>query len=156
MIFAGAGEGIRTLDPNLGKCGLPVCAGSPRFIKPSDFNYLVSVPFAMVRAKSGAITRIWHPIWPPDQDPVCVVATWLSGPSVFRVNGIVRETLTSGSGAVLPSDVVTRVAALAREALLADAGTFRVAAVVREVLVSEAQAPPAADEAPRFWTTILA
>lgn len=79
----------------------------------------------------------------------------VTGPSVFRVNGIVRETLVSGSGAVLPSDVVVRVAALAREALLADAGTFRVAAVVREVLVSDAEAPPA-EESPRFWTTILA
>ena len=56
MIFAGAGEGIRTLDPNLGKCGLAVCGGSPRFMKPSGFNGLASVPFAMVRAKSGAIT----------------------------------------------------------------------------------------------------
>ena len=118
-------------------------------------NGLGSVPFAMVRDKSGATTRIWHPIWAPDQDPVCVVATWLSGPSVFRVNGIVRETLTSGSGAVLPSDVVTRVAALAREALFADAGTFRVAAVVREALVSEAEAPPPSDVAPRFWVTVL-
>ncbi len=79
----------------------------------------------------------------------------LTGPPVFRVNCIVRETLTSGSGAALPSDIVVRVAALAREALLADAGTFRVAAVVREVLVSDAQAPPAANEALRFWVTVL-
>ena len=80
----------------------------------------------------------------------------LTGPPVFRVTGIVRETLTSGSGAALPSDVVVRVAALAREALLAGAGTFQVAALVREALVSEAEAPPAADEVPRFWATILA
>jgi len=60
------------------------------------------------------------------------------------------------SGAALPSDIVVRVAALAREALLADAGTFRVAAVVPEALVSDAEAPPPLDEAPRFWTTILA
>jgi hypothetical protein len=80
----------------------------------------------------------------------------LAGPPVFRVNGIVRETLTSGSGAALPSDVVVRVAALAREALLADAGTFRVAALVREALVSEAEAAPAAGDIPRFWATILA
>ena len=80
----------------------------------------------------------------------------LTGPPVIRVNGIVRETLTSGSGAALPSDIVVRVAALAREALLADAGNFRVAAVVREALVSEAEPPPPSDEAPRFWTTILA
>jgi hypothetical protein len=84
------------------------------------------------------------------------VTTWLSRPSVFRVNRTVRETLTSGSGVALPSDIIVGVAALAREALLAAAGTFRVAAVVREALVSEAQAPPAADEAPRFWATILA
>ncbi len=80
----------------------------------------------------------------------------LTGPPVFRVNGVVRETLVSGSGAVLPSDVVVRVAALARETLLAGAGTFRVAAVVREALVSEAEAPPPSDDAPRFWATILA
>ncbi len=80
----------------------------------------------------------------------------LTGPPVFRVNGVVRETLTSGSGAALPSDIVVRVSALAREALLADAGTFRVAALVREALVSEAEAPPAADDVPRFWATILA
>ena len=80
----------------------------------------------------------------------------LTGPPVFRVNGVVRETLTSGSGAALPSDIVVRVAALAREALLADAGTFRVAAVVREALVSEAEAPPPSDETPRFCTTIMA
>jgi len=80
----------------------------------------------------------------------------LTGPPVFRVNGIVRETLTSGSGAALPSDIVVRVAALAREALLADAGIFRVAALVREALVSEAEAPPAEDDVPRFWATILA
>ncbi|GEM_PF-1200502 len=80
----------------------------------------------------------------------------LAGPPVFRVNAIVRETLTSGSGAALPSDVVVRVAALAREALLTDTGTFRVAAMVRETLVSEAEAPPAADEVPRFWVTVLA
>ena len=75
---------------------------------------------------------------------------------MFRVNGVVRETLTSGSGAALPSDVIVRVAALAREALLAGTGTFRVAAMVREALVSEAEAAPPSDEAPRFWTTILA
>ncbi len=80
----------------------------------------------------------------------------LTGPPGFRVNGIVRETLVSGSGAALPSAVVVRVAALAREALLADAGTFRLAAVVREALVSESEAPPPSDEAPRFWATILA
>ncbi len=80
----------------------------------------------------------------------------LTGPPVFRVNRIVRETLTSGSGATLPSDVVVRVAASAREALLADAGTFRVATLVREALVSEAEAPPATDDVPRFWATILA
>ncbi len=80
----------------------------------------------------------------------------LTGPPVFRVNGLVREALISGSGAALPSDVVVRVAALAREALLAGTGTFRVAAMVREALVSEAEAPPPSDEAPRFWTTILA
>ena len=80
----------------------------------------------------------------------------LTGPPVFRVNGVVRETLTSGSGAALPSDVIVRVAALAREALLAGTGTFRVAAMVREALVSEAEAAPPSDEAPRFWTTILA
>ena len=80
----------------------------------------------------------------------------LTGPPVFRVNGIVRETLTSGSGAALPSDIVVRVAALAREALLADGGMFSVAAMVREALVSEAEAAPRSDEAPRFWTTILA
>ena len=104
-------------------------------MKPSRFNGLGSVPFAMVRGKSGAITQIWHPIWPPDQRRVRAGATWLSGPSVIRVNGIVRETLTSGSGVALPSDVVARGAALAREALLAAAGTFHVAAVVREALV---------------------
>ena len=75
---------------------------------------------------------------------------------VQRVAAIVRETLTSGSGAALPSDVVVRAAALIREALLADAGTFRVAAVVREALVSETEAPPPSDEAPRFWVTVLA
>ena len=80
----------------------------------------------------------------------------LTGPPVFRVNGVVRETLTSGSGAALPSDVIVHVAALAREALLAGTGTFRVAAMVREALVSEAEAAPPSDEAPRFWTTILA
>jgi hypothetical protein len=80
----------------------------------------------------------------------------LTGPPVFRVNGIVREALVSGSGAVPPPGVVVRVAALAREALLADAGTFRVAAVVREALVSEAEAAPVAGDVPRFWTTILA
>ena len=80
----------------------------------------------------------------------------LTGPPVFRVNGVVRETLTSGSGAALPSDVIVRVAALAREALLAGTGTFRVAAMVREALVSEAEAAPPSYEAPRFWTTILA
>ncbi len=80
----------------------------------------------------------------------------LTGPPVFRVNCIVRETLTSGSGAALPSDIVVRVAALAREALLADGGMFSVAAMVREALVSEAEAAPRSDEAPRFWTTILA
>ena len=80
----------------------------------------------------------------------------LTGPPMFRVAGIVRETLASGSGAALPSDVVVRVAALAREALLADAGTFRVAALVREALVSEAEVPSPSDEAPRFWVTILA
>ena len=80
----------------------------------------------------------------------------LTGPSVFHVSSIARETLASGSGAALPSDVVVRVAALAREALLADAGTFRVAALVREALVSEAEAPPATDDVPRFWATILA
>lgn len=79
-----------------------------------------------------------------------------TGPPVFRVNGIVRETLTSGSGAALPSDVVVRVAALVREALVADTGMFRLAAVVREALVSESEAPPSSDEAPRFWMTILA
>ncbi len=79
----------------------------------------------------------------------------LTGPPVFRVNGIVRETLVSGSGAVLPSDVVVRVAALAREALLADAGNFRVASVVREALVSDAVAPPPSDVAPRFWVAVL-
>ena len=66
-----------------------------------------------------------------------------------------RETLASGSGAALPSDIVVRVAALAREALLADASTLRVAAKVREALVSEAEAPPPSDVAPRFWATIL-
>ncbi len=80
----------------------------------------------------------------------------ITGPPVFRVNGIVRETLVSGSGAALPSDVVVRVVALAREALLANASTFRVAAVVREALVSETEAPPSSDVAPRFWTAILA
>jgi hypothetical protein len=80
----------------------------------------------------------------------------LAGPPAFRVSSIARETLTSGSGAALPSDVVVRVAALARESLLADAGTFRVAALVREALVSEAEVPPAADDGPRFWATILA
>lgn len=80
----------------------------------------------------------------------------LTGPPVFRVNGIVRETLISASGAALPSNVVIRVAALAREALFSDAGTFRVAAVVREALVSEAEAPPPSDQVPRFWTAILA
>ena len=80
----------------------------------------------------------------------------LTGPPVFRVAGIVRETLASGSGAALPSDVVVRVAALAREALLTYAGTFRVATVVREALVSEAEAAPAAGDVLRFWTTILA
>ena len=55
--------------------------------------------------------------------------TWLSGPSVFRVNGIVRETLTSDSSVALPSDIIVGVAALAREALLAAAGTVHVAAV---------------------------
>ena len=79
----------------------------------------------------------------------------LTGPPVFRINGIVRETLVSGSGTVLPSHVVVRVAALAREALIADAGTFRVAAMVREALVSEAEAS-LSDDTPRFWTTILA
>ena len=74
---------------------------------------------------------------------------------MFRVKGIVRETLTSGSGAALPSVIVVRVAALAREALLADAGTYRVAAVVREALVSEAEEPPPSDEALRFWVTFL-
>ena len=125
-------------------------------MKPSTFNGLGSVPFAMVRAKSGATTQIWHPIWPLEQGRVYEVTTWLSRPSVFRVNRTVRETLTSGSGAALPSDIVVRVAALAREALLADASTFRVAALVREALVSEAEAPPAADDVPRFWATILA
>ena len=66
------------------------------------------------------------------------------------------STSPSGNGAALPSDIVVRVAALAREALLADVGTFRVAGVVREALVSEAEAPPAADDVPRFWATILA
>ena len=80
----------------------------------------------------------------------------LAGPPVYRVNGIVRETLVSGSGVALPSNVIIRVAALAREALLAGTGTFRVAAMVREALVSEAEAAPPSDEAPRFWTTILA
>ena len=84
------------------------------------------------------------------------MATWLSGPSVFRVNGIVRETLTSGSGVALPSDIIVGIAALAREALLAAAGTFRAATVVREALVSEAEAPPPSDETPRFCTTIMA
>jgi hypothetical protein len=79
----------------------------------------------------------------------------LTGPPVVRVNGIVQETLISGSGAALPSDVVIRIAALAREALLADAGTFRVAAMVREALVSEAEAP-LSEDTPRFWTTIVA
>jgi len=79
----------------------------------------------------------------------------LTGPPMFRVSGMVRETLVSGSGAALPSDVVVRLAALAREALLADVGTFRVAAVVREALVSEAEATPPSAKAPRFWTTIL-
>ena len=79
----------------------------------------------------------------------------LAGPPVFRVNGIVRKTLTSGSVAALPSDVVVHVVALVREALLAGAGTFGVA-VAREALVSEAEAPPLSDAAPRFWTTILA
>ena len=78
------------------------------------------------------------------------------GSSAFRVNGIVRETLVSGSGALPPSDVVVRVATLTREALLAAAGTFHVAAVVLEALVSEADAPPPADVAPRFWVTVLA
>ena len=55
-LILGAGEGIRTLDPNLGKCGLPVCRGSPRFTKPCTVNGLGSVPFASVRPKSGAIT----------------------------------------------------------------------------------------------------
>ena len=32
----------------------------------------------------------------------------LTGPPVFRVNGIVRETLISASGAALPSNVVIR------------------------------------------------
>ncbi len=54
------------------------------------------------------------------------------------LTGIVREALVSGSGAVLPSDVVVRAAALAREALLAEADTFRLAAMVREAPVSEA------------------
>jgi hypothetical protein len=80
----------------------------------------------------------------------------LAGPPVFRVNGIVRETLVSGGGTLLPSHVVVRVAALAREALITDTGTFRVAAIVREALVSEAETPPAADDVPRFWVTILA
>lgn len=80
----------------------------------------------------------------------------LTGPPVFRVNRIVRETLTSGSGAALPSDVVVRIAALAREALVADAGTFRLAAMVREALVSEVEAPPPSDVVPRFWAAILA
>ncbi len=79
-----------------------------------------------------------------------------TGPPIFRVNGIVRETLVSGSGVALPPDVVIRVAALAREALVAGIGTFRVAAVVREALVSEAGTPLLSAEAPRFWTTILA
>ena len=110
----------------------------------------------MVRAKSGATTQIWHPIWPPDRALVQAVATWLSGPSVFRVNGIVREILTSGSGVALPSDIIVGIAALAREALLAAAGTFRVATVVREALVSQADAPPPTDVAHRFWVTVLA
>ena len=59
----------------------------------------------------------------------------LTEPPALRVNAIVRETLTSGSGAALPSDVVVRAAALTREALLAYAGALRVAAVVREALV---------------------
>ena len=80
----------------------------------------------------------------------------LIGPPVFRVNGIVRETLVSGSGAALPSNVVVRVAALALEVLLADAGTLRLAAMVRESLVSEVEASPPSDEAPQFWATILA
>lgn len=84
------------------------------------------------------------------------MATLLSRPSVFRVNGIVRETLVSGSGAFPPSDVVARVAALAREALLADVGRFRLAGVMREALVSEAEAPPPSDETLRFWTAITA
>ncbi len=80
----------------------------------------------------------------------------LTGPPVFRVNGIIRESLVSGSGAASPSNVVVRVASLAREAILARARTFRVAAVVREALASEAEAPLAADDVPRFWATILA
>ncbi len=80
----------------------------------------------------------------------------LTGPPVFRVTGVVRETLVSGSGAVLPSDVVVRIAAMAREALVADAGTFRLAAMVREALVSEVEAPPPSDVVPRFWAAILA
>ena len=40
---------------------------------------------------------------------------------VFGVNGAVRKSLMSGSGAVLPSLVIVRVATLAREALLVGA-----------------------------------
>ena len=79
----------------------------------------------------------------------------LTGPPVFRVNSIIRESLVSGSGAALPSHVVVRIAALAREILIAGAGTFRMAAMVREALVSEAEAP-LSDDTPQVWTTILA